>query len=182
MKKTSKIAMGAMISALCLALMLSTAIIPFLSYAIPMIAGAFIMIIVIECDKLWALFVYICVALLSLLIVADKSAGLAFLFYFGYYPILKAVIESKTSRVVEIIIKYANINIVVLVAYFLMLKFFGLDLDGVEFLSPFVDKWYTFVILVAFTSFFFYLYDLTLTKVVYLYTTRLRKKFRKLFK
>ena len=135
MKTASKTAICSMMAALCLALMLSTAVIPFLSYAIPMISGALIMIIVIECDKLWALFVYAAVAILSLLIVPDKSAALAFTFYFGYYPILKSLLESRNLGFFEYIIKYAHITVVVLAAYFLMLKFFGIDTEGIEFIS-----------------------------------------------
>lgn len=182
MKTASKTAIGSMIAALCLALMLSTAVIPFLSYAIPMISGAFIMIIVIECDKLWALFVYIAVAILSLLIVPDKSAGLAFAFYFGYYPILKAFIESKDLGIFEYVIKYSHITAVVLIAYFLMLKFFGIDTEGIEFLVSYLGKWYSYVALAAFSCLFFFLYDNSLTKCVIIYQKSFRKKFRKLFK
>lgn len=182
MKTTSKTAFGAMIAALCVALMLSTTIIPFLSYAIPMIAGAMIMLIVIECDKLWAFFVYICVSILSLLVVPDKMASLAFLVYFGYYPILKAILESKTNIVVEKIIKYVHINVVVLLSFFLALNFFGIDTDGIEFIEPFINKWYIYLILAAFSSFFFTLYDITLSKVVLLYIKKFRKKFRRIFK
>ena len=182
MKTTSKTAFGAMIAALCVTLMLSTTIIPFLSYAIPMIAGAMIMLIVIECDKLWAFFVYICVSILSLLVVPDKMASLAFLVYFGYYPILKAILESKTNIVVEKIIKYVHINVVVLLSFFLALNFFGIDTEGIEFIEPFINKWYIYPILATFSSFFFTLYDITLSKVVLLYIKKYRKKFRRIFK
>ena len=182
MKTASKTAVCAMTAALCVALMLSTAIIPFLSYAVPMITGALIMIIVIECDKLWALFVYVTVSILSLLIVPDKSAGLAFAFYFGYYPILKALLESKKLGIIEYLIKYLNIIVVVLMGYFLSLKFFGIDTDGMEFLASHLGKWYSYVILAALSCLFFYLYDNALTKAVIIYKNLLRKKFRRLFK
>lgn len=182
MKNASKTAMGAMIAALCVALMLLTAVIPFLSYAMPMIAGALITIMVIECDKLWALFVYVSVSILSLLIVPDKSAGLAFLCYFGYYPILKNILESKLNKTAEIIIKYANIVIVVLGAYFLALKFFGIDTEGMEFILPHLGKWYTYLILLLLSLLFFKLYDTALSKAIFLYMRVFRKRFKKLFK
>lgn len=182
MKNASKTAMGAMVAALCIALMLLTAVIPFLSYAMPMIAGALITVMVIECDKLWALFVYVSVSILSLLVVPDKSAGLAFLFYFGYYPILKNILESKFNKTAETIIKYANIIFVVLGAYFLALKFFGIDTDDMEFIVPHLGKWYTYLILSLLTAIFFKLYDTALSKAILLYERVFRKKFRKLFK
>lgn len=182
MKTASKTAICSMIAALCLALMLSTAVIPFLSYAIPMISGALIMIIVIECDKLWALFVYVAVSILSLLIVPDKSAALAFAAYFGYYPILKAVIESKKLGVIEYVIKYFHIVFVVVGAYFLMLKFFGIETQDMEFFASHLGKWYSYIALAAFSCLFFYLYDTALSKTVIIYQHKLRKKFRRLFK
>lgn len=174
--------MGAMLAALCVALMLSTAVLPFLSYAVPMIAGALIMVIVIECDRLWALAVYVAVSILSLLMVPDKTAGFAFLLYFGYYPVLKSLLEQKAPKAVEIIVKLANINLVVLGAFYAMLRIFGLDLEGVEFLAPYVNKWYVPILLILFASFFFFLYDTALSKAVLVYEIRLKKRFRKLFK
>lgn len=171
-----------MIAALCVALMLSTAVIPFLSYAIPMIAGSFITIIVIECDKLWALFVYVAVSILSFLIVPDKSAALAFAVYFGYYPIMKAAIEKKNLGTSEYIIKYLHIIAVVLISYFLMLNFFGIETDDIEFLASHLGKWYSYLALALFSCLFFFLYDNALSKCIIIYQNRFRKKFRRLFK
>ena len=182
MKNTSKTAMGAMIAALSLALMLSTAILPFMTYAVPMIAGALIVSIVIECDKIWAFFVYLTVSILSLLIIPDKSAALAYTLYFGYYPILKSFLESKTSRITEQTVKYIHINVVVIASYYALLYFFGFDTDGVEFIAPFLDKWYVCVVLVAVASLFLKLYDTALTKGIIIYNRNIRKKFKKFFR
>ena len=58
MKQSSKCAIGGIVSALSLVLMISVAIIPFLTYALPALAGVLIIFIVIEIDKKWAFGVY----------------------------------------------------------------------------------------------------------------------------
>ena len=51
MKQSSKCAIGGIVAAVSLVLMISVAIIPFLTYALPAVAGLFIVFIVIEIDK-----------------------------------------------------------------------------------------------------------------------------------
>ena len=51
MKQSSKCALGGIVAALSLVLMISVAIIPFLTYALPAVAGALIIFIVVEIDR-----------------------------------------------------------------------------------------------------------------------------------
>ena len=61
--------MGGIVSALSLVLMISVAVIPFLTYALPAAAGMLIVFMVIETDKKWAFGVYAAVAILGVLLV-----------------------------------------------------------------------------------------------------------------
>ena len=74
-KKSSKTAVGGVITALSIVLMFLTSVIPTLTYALPAAAGFLITLIVIEIDKKWALGVYVAVSLLSVLLIADKEAA-----------------------------------------------------------------------------------------------------------
>lgn len=182
MKNTSKIALGAIITGLSVALMLSTAIFPFLSYAVPAITGALIIIMVMESDKKWAFLVFACVSILSVLIVPDKSAGAAYVFIFGYYPILKSVFEEKLPVWLSVLAKLLIFNSVLLVGYYISLYFFGIDTEGIEWAVPYLKKWFIVPIIVVFGSVFFLMYDTVLTRLVILYNRRWRKKFRKILK
>lgn len=182
MKNTSKTALGAIITGLSVAIMLSTAIFPFLSYSVPALCGALIIIMVIECDKKWATLVYIAVSILSLLIVPDKSAGVAYAFLFGYYPIVKAILESKLSVTFSWIIKLSLCSVVLIAGYYISLHFFGIDTEGIEWIEPFLNKWYVVPVIVVFSSIFFYMYDVVLTRLVIIYDRKWRKNFRKIFK
>lgn len=184
MKLTSKTALGAMVSALSIAFMLLTAVLPFMSYSLPAITGLLIVLLVIECDKKWAFVVYVTVSLLSLLIVPDKSAAFSYLLFFGYYPIIKSFLETKMNIVWEKIIKFLLFNAVVLASYFILLKFFGIetDSDSIKWLTPHLRKWYIVPVIMVFASVFFAMYDIVLTRLIFLYETNWRKKFSKMFK
>ena len=131
-------------------------IIPNLELALPAISGLFVAVIVIEVDKKWALGVWAAVSLLSLTVVPNKESAIIYTVFFGYYPVLKAVLESKTPRAVEYIIK--------------ILTF-----------SDFLGKWAipAIAILGIIT---FLLYDYALSKLITFYCLRLSKRLRKILK
>lgn len=182
LKNTSKIALGAIMSGLSIALMILTTIIPFLSYAVPAICGTLIIILVTECGKKWALLVYACVSILSLILIPDKSAGAAYALIFGYYPVVKTIFENKFSRHIALIFKLIIANIVLLLSYYISLKFFGIDTEGIEWITPYLTKWYVAPIIIVFASVFFYMYDIVLSRLAIIYKKRWRKKFMKSFK
>lgn len=182
MKNTSKIAFGAILAGLSVAFMLSTAVLPFLSYTIPAICGLIIVLLIIECDEKWALLVYICVSVLSLLIVPDKSAGLSYLCIFGYYPITKSLLEKKLPGWLCWVIKFIIADSVLILSYYISLKFFGIDTEGIEWISPYLDKWFVPIIIAVAGTFFFYMYDTVLTRLIKIYDFKWRKNFRKYFR
>lgn len=182
MKNTSKTAFGAIMSALSIALMISTAVIPFLSYAIPAVCGVLITIVVIECDKKWATLVYASVSILSLIIIPDKSAGASYALIFGYYPIVKTIFESKLPKILCKLIKLILANAVLLASYYISLFFFGIDTEGIEWITPYLTKWYVAPIIIIFVSIFFSMYDTVLTRLAIIYKKKWQKKLRKTFK
>lgn len=182
LKKTSQTALCAIMAGLSLTLMLSTAIIPFMSYAIPALCGMLMLVIVIECNKKWALLVYMCVSILSLIIIPDKSAGLAYVLIFGYYPILKSTLENKFPTWLSYLLKLLTFNIVLLSSFYFMLYFFGIDTDGIEWITPYLTKWIIAPIIIIFASIFLLMYDTVLTRLVVIYKRKLRKKIIKTLK
>lgn len=177
MKQSSKCAIGGIVSALSLVLMISVAVIPFLTYALPAVAGTLIIFIVCEIDKKWAFGVYCTVAILGMLLVPDKEVAVMYLAFFGYYPILKAMIESKFPIVIEWIIKVGAFAATMAGSYFLMIKFMGVTIDETE-------EWgmMAYPILLGMGTFAFILYDISLTKMITLYIKKWQKHFKRYFK
>lgn len=177
MKQSSKCAIGGIVAALSLVLMISVAVIPFLTYALPALAGALIIFIVVEIDKKWAFGVYATVAILGMILVPDKEVAVMYLALFGYYPIFKALIESKFPVVVEWIIKILSFVLTMAGSYYLMMKFMGVTIDETE-------EWgvMAYPILLGMGTFAFILYDIALTKMISLYIHRWQKHFKRYFK
>ena len=75
MKQSSKTALGGIVSALSVTLMLMTGVIPFMTYALPLAAGSLLILVVIEINKRWAFVVYAAVSLMSIFVVTDKEAA-----------------------------------------------------------------------------------------------------------
>lgn len=125
MKKTGNITLGAMLGALSVVIML-VSYFPYLTYSVPAMAGLFIMAAVIEMGTKWALFSYITAAALTLLI-AEPEAALLFVFLFGYYPIVKALVEKIKNRVLRFAVKFAVFNAAVILIYFVLMRIMGID-------------------------------------------------------
>lgn len=177
MRKSSKTALGGVIAALSLVLMLISAVIPFLTYVLPALAGMILMIMVIEIGRKWAAVAYVAVSILSLLILTDKETAVMYAAFFGYYPIAKSIIEEKLSHVMEIIAKFALFNAAVLAAYGLLIFVFKIPIEGLDDFG----KWTIPILLIA-ANVVFYLFDFTLSRLVTIYLIRWRRYFRKLFK
>lgn len=177
MKQSSKCAVGGIVAALSLVLMISVAIIPFMTYALPALAGAFIVFVVIEIDKKWAAGVYAAVAILGVFLVPEKEVAVLYLAFFGYYPILKAVIESKTGTVVGWILKILTFEITMIVSYWLMIKFMGVTIDEMDEFGV-----WAIPMLLGLGTFAFIMYDIAISKLIILYLKRWRKYFKRYFK
>ncbi len=178
MKNSAKVALGGIITALSLVTMLLTAVIPYLQYALPAIAGALLVLMVIEINKKWAFMTYVSVSILSVLILTDKETAMMYIAYFGWYPILKPVLESRIKTTpVCFLVKIIISNAAFILGYLIVVKVFGIPID--EFQSA--QKWVLPLFLAA-ANLMFVLYDICITKLVEAYLLRWQKKFRKLFK
>jgi hypothetical protein len=82
-----------------------------------------------EINKKWAFGVYASVSLLGVLVVPNKEVAVLTRHFFGFYPIVKAAIEKKMPRVVEYILKVLLFLVMMVSAYFLMIRFMGITIE-----------------------------------------------------
>ena len=175
MKNTGKITLCAIMSALAVVIML-VSYFPYLTYAIPAIAGLCVMVVLIETDYKWALFCYITSSVLVFLF-AELESKFMYVFFFGFYPILKALIEKINKQIVEWVIKIAAFNASVLTVYGVFSKIFALSLDD------FGDfKKYGVIILLSVANIVFVVYDIAVSRMSALYIHMLHPKINRLFK
>ena len=180
---SSKVALGAMLTALSVVLLIPSALEIFV-YALPAVASMLIVFAVIEMGSRWAVTVYIATSAISLITVPNKEAVMLYVAFFGYYPILKAFLESKMKKLPEYIIKFAVFNITMVGAYLFMIYVFGVPYEklmGIEGEIGFIAK-HMPKILLGLGNIVFIVFDKGITNVVSLYIAVWQKKFRRLFK
>ncbi len=157
--------------------MISVAIIPFLTYALPAVAGVLTVFIVVEIDKKWAFGVYSTVAILAFLLVPDKEVAMMYIAFFGYYPIIKAVFESKLPSVLSWILKLLTFNLTMVAAYLILIYLMGVTVDEIDEYGSLAVP-----ILLGAGSITFLAYDFALTQIITVYLQKWRKYFKRYFK
>ena len=158
------------------ALFMLTSYFPYLTYAIPALAGLFIMIAVIEIDIKWAALAYASSAIITAL-VAEPEAKMLYVLFFGYYPIVKAVFEKLKSRVIEYILKFVVFNAATVFSYGVVATLIGVDLSDMGDFGK-----YSAIILLVAANVVFVIYDLAVTKMAVFYIIRLHPQISKIFK
>lgn len=183
MSVSAKTALGAMVTALSVVILIPSAVQVFV-YALPAMAGMLTMFAVVEIDKKWAVGSYIATSLIGLLFVANKEAVMYYVAFFGYYPVVKAILESKLPRALEYVLKFLIFNISIVISGVLLVKVFGMpynDLLGIDGESAFFTK-YALPIMLVLGNLVFILYDVALTRMLTAYLYVWQKRFHKIMR
>ncbi|MDE6665479.1 MAG: hypothetical protein K2K14_04725, partial [Ruminococcus sp.] len=151
-----RVALGGIVSALCITAMFLAGIMPALYLILPMIAGVLMMIIAVEVSTGWAMLTYISVGLLSMFMTFDKEAALIFIMLFGHYPVLRFYINRIKVRFLRNTVKFLIFNICAVAYFYVTVYIFGLD----QMLDEFGEMGrYGSYIMLALCNFIFVLYD-----------------------
>lgn len=180
MKRTSRVALGGVLSAVSVVILLLS-LFPFATYALPPFAGAVLIPLVIECGKKWALCAYAAVSLIALLIVPDMESKMLFIAFFGYYPIVKAVLESFKNRVFEWIAKMLMFNVAAVVGY-TVLSYIGFSLEEFRIEGVALPLHGFLALFLLAGNVIFILYDIGVTRALPLYFARFQPQIRRLLK
>ena len=172
-----KVALGGVTAALSVLLMVIAGMTSTLVYAIPMFTGALLMVLVIELGKGFATAVYVAVSIISLLILGNKEAAVMYIAFFGYYPIIKSLLEKYFRTALCWIIKYIIFNVAMVVSYFAVTKIFMISFEDVEAFG----KWGLGLLLLA-GNVVFAMYDVLLTRLVTIYFYKWQKYIKRVFK
>ena len=172
MKSTKKITFSAILSALCVVIMLGSYF-PYFTYAVPAVTGLLIMVILIELGAKWAFFSYLTTAFLVFLF-AETESKILFIMFFGFYPILKSVIEKIGKLFFEWIFKFLVFNSAVLSAYFILAKLFMMPIEDLGNFQK-----YGIAILLIMANLVFVLYDIVISKMAVTYIAKFHSRVSK---
>lgn len=117
MKQNKKLIVSSMVAALALFLMIIAGLIPIGTYAVPVVASLLYIVLVKETGYGWALMAYAVTSIMSLILCADKETAINFILFFGYYPILKMLLEKIKPLVLRIIIKLIIFNVAMIAIF-----------------------------------------------------------------
>lgn len=175
MKNTKKITICGMVAALATVIML-TSYFPYLTYAIPALAGLCIMVPMIECGTVWAFGTYIASATI-IFITGELEAKLLYVMFLGYYPILKSLIEKINKQFIEWILKFVCFNIAAIAFYYVSRVIFAVSYDD-------FGEWgkYGALIFLAICNVVFVIYDIGISRVGSRYMYSLHDKMKRLLK
>ncbi len=174
-KQTANLTLSAITAALIAAVMLCSYF-PFLTYAVPAVAGAFIIIPLVESGKGYAFATYV-VSSFLVAVLAEPEAKLMYLCFFGFYPIIKALFEKVKFRFVEYLLKFVSFNGAVTIIYAVLAKVLMIELEGLGDFGK-----YSILILYVLGNIAFILYDMCISKLCVTYMVRLHDKVKKILK
>lgn len=177
MKSTALTALGGIISALSVFIMFLSGVIPFMTYLIPALSGLLLIVTISEADIKWSVFIYCAVAILSMLVVADKEAAVMYTFFFGYYPVAKELIESRFMGVPSAALKFILFNLMIILGYLVIIYVFAIPLEEMEEFGK-----YGALVLLGIGNITFALYDTIIKNLTILYNRFWHKRVIKLFK
>ena len=164
--KSYKVAIGGIICALSLTLMFFTGVFPLLSFAIPIYAGALMIVVSHEVTPAWAMAAYLAVSLLSLFLTPDKQSSTIFIAFFGYYPIILPFLKKIRPKLLSLIVRYALFMVCMFIWYKAITFVFGIYDFFANF--SFLGKYITLGV-VGFVSMIFFLYDYTIDAIEEVY-------------
>ncbi|ARP50413.1 hypothetical protein B6259_05680 [Ruminococcaceae bacterium CPB6] len=168
---TLKVAFSGILIALALLFICLGGILPAMTYAMPALGGLMLIPAVVELGPGWAWPVYFASSVLGVLLGPDKSAAVLFLFFFGYYPIVKALLEHKVhSRLLCLLFKLLLFNAAAIVAFYI-----SVSLLNVPKMVFSIAGIYLPGVLLLLANFVFLLYDYAVGGVAAFYFSRLHR-------
>lgn len=175
MKNTKKVTLCGLMAALSSAIMLA-GYFPYLTYAIPALAGLFTVIPLIECGVGWGFAAYISSAAITF-IIGETESKLLYILFLGYYPILKALIERIKNRVIEWALKLICFNAAVIIFYYISSAIFAISFEDFDIFGK-----YGAGIFLAICNAVFVLYDIGISRAASYYIFTLHDKIKKIIK
>ena len=166
-KKTRSITLSALFAALTLVSLFFASLWPSGELGLAAFSSIFVAAAIIEQGAAAGVFVFIGGAVLGLVLFPGFPAPLYYASFFGYYPIIKSLIERVKFIPLQWVLKLAVFNAALVVMYYL-LKNLVFDVGGY---SP------GFLIICPAGSAVFVLFDYGFTKVIRLYEYRIHGKF-----
>jgi len=165
-KKTRRLTLAALFSALAFAFLYFSSIWPTGQPGLVAAASLFVAAAVVEAGPVYGLYVFLVSSALSLLLTPNRSPTLLYISFFGYYPVIKSLIERLSRVWLQWALKLLVFNLSLTVFWY-VLKELIFDLSGVNI---------HIALIYLGGSLVFALFDYGFTKVMWFYLNRVSRR------
>lgn len=152
----SNVTKGGLLVALTLVILYAANFITFNTLFLLGLTSALIPLAIIISDVPTSIMVYGASAILSYVLIPDKTLWLLYTVVFGPYGVVKLFIERRRNTVLEIILKLVYFNLVIAATFFLYKSFF----------MPNVELEYSIALVILVGNVAFFIFDYVLTVFV----------------
>ncbi|WIV11279.1 hypothetical protein [Proteiniborus sp. MB09-C3] len=166
--KSQKVALGGIVTLLSTVSLYISSILPTNRLFFFALSTFFLAAIIIENNIGFAVLVYFSSSILSFIIIPNKAAVLPYAIFFGYYAIVKSLIERINILAVELFIKFMLFNLSIYITYSIVSR----ALLGEIIIK--LPAWAVFLLM----QLAFIVYDYAFSLGVYFYRNKIRPKIR----
>lgn len=171
MKKTTSLAFAGVMAGLSFVLLYLGSVIWIFAYLTPQLCGLIMMMLNKTFSRKYALCVFFSVSILSLLFLPDKETGLVYLFFFGYYPLIKEKLDFFKPKALSLAVKVLIFNAGILTSQLILVYIFGIPFDND------LGKW-GFPLFIILFNVLFLIYEKLYNVILSIYETKLEKRIK----
>lgn len=171
-EQSRRMALGGLMAALSVVILLLGGVVPLATFACPILAMVCLLPVLREYGPRLALVLYAAVAVLALLLAADKELALFYVFL-GYYPVAKPRLDQLSSPLLRLLCKCGLFTGSTTAMYLLILYLFRLEAVAAEF-AGYSAGFVALLLLLG--NLTFLVLDRALERLAFLYDRVLRKK------
>ena len=173
--------LAALFAALCVVLLYIASIWPTGQLGLVAVASLFVAAGVIEGGKSGikvGLAVFVVSSFIGMLILPNRVAPLLFIIFFGYYPVLKSLLERISKNMLQWVLKLLVFNAALAIIWFALNDLFLGFMDSLPIVSEIDPQIMSFAALVIAANIVFVIYDYGFTKLIWFYIQRVSSKIK----
>lgn len=183
-QRTKALTFSALLSAMGVAIIFIGSLIQTLDLSMAALASFFCLFAVLEMRGMYPWLIFAVTGLLSVVLMPYNLGGWFYLLFFGYYPILKNIIE-RLKKPLSWTIKLLICNVAIIVGILIVFYLLTPDTSGKNLIDAFgyvfgVGELGTPIIVGVYllANVTFAVYDVALTKLIIVYYFKIRKKLK----
>ena len=155
------------------------ALIPSMTYVLPAFSGMCIWTVSEQISRKWGLLSFAASAVLCFVLIPEIEADLYYAFLFGYYPIIKELVEKIRPKILAFLAKFIIFNVMVVIAFWILSHIMNLDVI-IEGLESFGEA--AIYVFWGAANVVFLIYDFALGQIFYAFRKWIKPKFNKKLK